>query len=40
MIDFDYDLIELEEFFMDLILQRKIEEGMIVFSGTMSELLN
>ena len=40
MIDFDYDLLELEEYVMELILSRKIQEGKMVFSGTMSELLN
>lgn len=40
MIDFDYDILELEEYLMELILQKKVEEGKTVFSGTMSELLN
>lgn len=40
MINFDYDLLELEQYVMELILLRKIEEGKIVFSGSMSELLN
>lgn len=40
MIDFDYDLLELEECLMDLLLLRKIEEGKMVFSGTMSEVFN
>ena len=40
MIEFDYDLLELEEYVMELILLRKIEEGKIVFSGSISELPN
>ena len=40
MINSDHDLLELEEYLMELILLRKIEEGKIVFSGSISNLLN
>lgn len=36
----DKDIFELEEILMELILQKKVNEGKIVFSGCYSELLN